>query len=534
MNQLSPTFPTACTRFTSGANAIALLVTVLVCLTQSLFAQESDDAPTLDTTPKPTSAEVSANLDWSGLGKIAVMQSGRLKPLDTVARSSMLMICGKQTVKVEGRPTHAMQWLMDVMCKPELADLYRVFLIHDPDIKALLKLGDEDKRWSFTELAPHLRLLAEQANQASDVQPHQRNRYQRAVLELYSHLNQYTMLKNAIAPEKSPDFGKELAQVQMFTEWLVNNTDKIDEDAIKQLNILKQHYEQLGSRSSIHFVPPIGDLPWQKIGEHMREVLAGLPMDPSVPLFAVIRQAYRQGDWQTVNQMIADHLQTPEQIKAEKVHSEAKFNRIALLVNAMPVYVLALVVTLLAMMLKKRWMLIAGVAITIIAVLMHSSGLGWRMWIEGRPPVINLYGSAVFIGWGATIMALILEKIYKNGLATIAACLIGFSTLIIAHHLSLSGDTIEPVRAVLNSNFWLGTHVIVVTLGYSAMFVAGAIAIIFVIRDVILRNLTTKTYASMGRMAYGIICFAMLFSFVGTVLGGIWADQSWGRFWGWD
>jgi cytochrome c biogenesis factor len=39
---------------------------------------------------------------------------------------------------------------------------------------------------------------------------------------------------------------------------------------------------------------------------------------------------------------------------------------------------------------------------------------------------------------------------------------------------------------------------------------------------------------SLARMAFGILCFATLFSFVGTVLGGIWADQSWGRFWGWD
>jgi ABC-type transport system involved in cytochrome c biogenesis permease subunit len=178
--------------------------------------------------------------------------------------------------------------------------------------------------------------------------------------------------------------------------------------------------------------------------------------------------------------------------------------------------------------------MISGTVIILIAIVTHTTGLGWRMIIEGRPPVINLYGSAVFIGWGATIMAMVLEKIYKNGLGNIAACLIGFSTLIIAHHLSLSGDTIEPVRAVLDSNFWLTTHVLIVTLGYSSMFVAGSLGLLFVIRDVILRNFTKQSYDRAGRMVYGIICFAMLFSFVGTVLGGIWADQSWGRFWGWD
>jgi ABC-type transport system involved in cytochrome c biogenesis permease subunit len=480
----------------------------------------------------PTWAQETVAPDWNALGRIAVLHEGRVKPLDTVARSSMLMICGKQSVTVQGRSMHALEWLMDVMCKPELSDRYRVFLIHDPDIEALLKLGEEDKRWSFMELQPQISLIADQAQQAQGVQSHQRNRYQRAILELYNHLTMYVMLKNSIAPEGSTNFGKEIAQLQSFTQWLTENPTQVDQDAIKQLNILKQHYETLAARSSIHFVPPVADLPWQRIGEHLRHVLAGVKMDPSVPLFAIIRAAYREGNWAMINKMVADHLDRPQE-QLPKVRSEAMFNRVALLVNAMPVYVVGLLITLLAMV-KYNKLLKLGVFVVIIAFVMHTFGLGWRMWIEGRPPVINLYGSAVFIGWGATLMALIMEKIYKNGLSNIAATLIGFSTLIIAHHLSLSGDTIEPVRAVLNSNFWLSTHVIIVTLGYSAMFVAGAIGMIFVVRDVILRNLSPKAFASMGRMAYGIICFAMLFSFVGTVLGGIWADQSWGRFWGWD
>jgi cytochrome c biogenesis factor len=66
------------------------------------------------------------------------------------------------------------------------------------------------------------------------------------------------------------------------------------------------------------------------------------------------------------------------------------------------------------------------------------------------------------------------------------------------------------------------------------MFLAGMLAIIYVIRGVFTRSLTKQTADSLARMTYGVVCFATLFSFVGTVLGGIWADQSWGRFWGWD
>jgi len=90
------------------------------------------------------------------------------------------------------------------------------------------------------------------------------------------------------------------------------------------------------------------------------------------------------------------------------------------------------------------------------------------------------------------------------------------------------------MRAVLDSNFWLATHVVIVTIGYSATYLAGFLALIYVFRGVLTRSLDARTADSLNRMVYGILCFATLFSFVGTVLGGIWADQSWGRFWGWD
>ena len=152
------------------------------------------------------------------------------------------------------------------------------------------------------------------------------------------------------------------------------------------------------------------------------------------------------------------------------------------------------------------------------------------MWLEGRPPVTNLYSSAIFIGWGAVVLGLVLETIlqqrhrHRRGVASI-----GFVTLIIAHHLSLGGDTLEMMRAVLDTNFWLATHVVVVTLGYAATFVAGFLALIYILRGVFTTTLDRRHGArALARMVYGIVCFATLFSFVGTVLGGIWADQSLG------
>jgi ABC-type transport system involved in cytochrome c biogenesis permease subunit len=91
------------------------------------------------------------------------------------------------------------------------------------------------------------------------------------------------------------------------------------------------------------------------------------------------------------------------------------------------------------------------------------------------------------------------------------------------------------LQAVLDTNIWLATHVVVVTLGYMATFLAGILACVYIIGRVCFGAFDDDaSRKTVSRMVYGVLCFALLFSFVGTVLGGIWADQSWGRFWGWD
>ena len=92
----------------------------------------------------------------------------------------------------------------------------------------------------------------------------------------------------------------------------------------------------------------------------------------------------------------------------------------------------------------------------------------------------------------------------------------------------------EMMEAVLDTNFWLATHVTCVTLGYTATFLAGFLGILYIILGLFTTVLEKGGSTMLAKMIYGVVCFATLLSFTGTVLGGIWADQSWGRFWGWD
>jgi ABC-type transport system involved in cytochrome c biogenesis permease subunit len=169
-----------------------------------------------------------------------------------------------------------------------------------------------------------------------------------------------------------------------------------------------------------------------------------------------------------------------------------------------------------------------------LTFLLHTFALVGRIYISGRPPVTNLYSSAIFIGWACVLLGLVLEGIYKMGVGNIVASVVGFSTLVIAHFLSLDGDTFTVLQAVLDTQFWLATHVVCITLGYSTTFLAGMIGIVYILFAHVIPKFDGLQRQQLARMIYGTLCFSIFFSFVGTVLGGLWADDSWGRFWGWD
>jgi ABC-type transport system involved in cytochrome c biogenesis permease subunit len=213
---------------------------------------------------------------------------------------------------------------------------------------------------------------------------------------------------------------------------------------------------------------------------------------------------------------------------------EETFNRIDPFYQAMGLYVLAFLLACFFWLRGDSPLRSSAMVVLIAAFCFHTFGLAARMWIQGRPPVTNLYSSAIFIGWATALLGMVLERFQRDGVGAACSSLVGFVTLVIAHHLAGRGDTLEMLQAVLDTNIWLATHVVAITIGYSAMFLAGMLAILYVIRGVFTRSLAPDNARSLARMIYGVLCFATLFSFVGTVLGGIWADQSWGRFWGWD
>jgi ABC-type transport system involved in cytochrome c biogenesis permease subunit len=459
--------------------------------------------------------------DVEGFGRLPALEGGRVKPIDSVARNALLVIRSQQSFRHEGRTIGADEWLLDVMFRPDVADQQKAFVINDPEVLGLMRLEQtSDRYFSFATIAPHLEEIERQASIAQGIEAQQRTRFQSAIANLYERLFLYYKLRNTVQLAGTAGLGAELG--------------------IATLPGAGRRHAALAELAQFRPIPPApgtsGDQGWQSVGEALGQVARGATPAGLAP-WARLSVAWTAQDPASFARAVSDASAAAGAVRPDAVAQaghEVVFNRAAPFYAGIVIYVLALLAVFVSWLKWPEVLQPAAFGLLVAGALVHTAGLVSRVILQGRPPVTNLYSSAVFVGWAVVILGVILERLYRRGFATSVAAACGVSTLIVAHHLSGDGDTMEMMRAVLDSNFWLGTHVITITIGYSGMFLAGAIAIGWTIWKHVARAPDPSTSKALAGMTYGVICFALFFSFVGTVLGGIWADQSWGRFWGWD
>ncbi len=523
-------------------------------------------------------------------GALPVLLNGRVQPFDSVARNSLLQIRSTGDVPLEEVPSwkfwhhpkklKATEWLLEVMARPEAADTRPVFLIHFSDLLSELKLQDQGveksglRYYTFNQLTPVLDEILKQGQKAAEIKAEQQTTFQKQALKLANAVNLYRRLKFTLQPEGTDNFAQELAEFQknmgpaQAAAQAGEGSKDFDKAAIEKVRQPIEEFRLMAQLGHVLVVPPLDAATardgWQTAGASLLESFRYSSVHPAMTNFAAMTSAYRAQKPEDFNRAVGDYrawLAPRFERELQKGRAEFYYNDVKAFLHATIIYICAFVLA---------WGALLTFAVTptvseslrrssfyliILAGLVHTFGLIYRMVLEGRPPVTNLYSSAIFIGWAAMVLGIIVERIYRVGIGCIVASLAGFVTLLIAHNLALGGDTMEMLRAVLDTNFWLATHVVVVTLGYAATFFAGLLAILFIFLGVFTPLLAHKLKPAgqapsssrsakapvpvdlgkaLAKMVYGVVCFATLFSFVGTVLGGIWADQSWGRFWGWD
>jgi len=512
-------------------------------------------------------------------GKLPLVFNGRLKPMDSLARNSLLEIREKQTLNTEPwkgwnedpKIISANEWLANMMMNAAVADTWPVIRVDNPDLITLLKLPEaspaqhhDGKHYSWNEIAPAFDALNKENDRVQKIDSAQRSAYEHAVAKVFERLMLYQQLKNTLQPQDVQDWKQELSDYETLIPSGIAAVhaqqagQKYDQTIF---NAFANDIQQLTEMSALEaplVVPPQNPTAdWQRVAAVLLDAAKGEKISPAVYAYTTMGDAFRKGDVAAFNNALADYRASlvPNFSPAlDKASSEVFFNQMQPFYAALVIYVIAGLIGVCCWFTLSHTLRLSAVWLVGLAFVIHTTGLIYRMVLEGRPPVTNLYSSAIFIGWGAVILGLILERIHRNGIGVVMSAGIGFITLVIAQNLAVDGDTMEMMRAVLDTNFWLATHVVAVTTGYASTFAAGFLGIIYVLLGAFTNRLdqgfsvpasgaaTARNPAPQGdsfgktiaRMVYGIVCFATLFSFVGTVLGGIWADQSWGRFWGWD
>ncbi|MCH7911344.1 MAG: cytochrome c biogenesis protein CcsA, partial [Candidatus Hydrogenedentes bacterium] len=221
-----------------------------------------------------------------------------------------------------------------------------------------------------------------------------------------------------------------------------------------------------------------------------------------------------------------------------KVPMEVAFYKSKVFFYAQWLFVLGFLLLALSWLnLKNRTLHVASWAGVVVPWALLVIGITVRCIIRGRPPVTTLYETVLFITAVAVLVSLLMEYVNRQRIAIAIASLLGMLGMFLANKYELTNkqDTMPSLQAVLDTNFWLSTHVTIVTIGYAAGLLAAGIAHVYVLGKLFNFKREDKAfYRTITRMVYGVICFGLLTSFVGTVLGGIWANYSWGRFWGWD
>lgn len=176
-----------------------------------------------------------------------------------------------------------------------------------------------------------------------------------------------------------------------------------------------------------------------------------------------------------------------------------------------------------------------SILLFIVGFISHLTGVIFRVIILQRPPVANLYESILFVGLIIALISIIISKLQKNNIGILIGSLICTILQFIAYSYSKSGDTFGVLIAVLDNNFWLGTHVIAITCGYGCSLLLSALAHIYLIKICFKPSIkNTSSMLTLNRYILALCLLSLFLTFLGTILGGIWADQSWGRFWGWD
>ena len=310
-----------------------------------------------------------AGFDLEGFGQLPVLVNGRVMPMDTLARLSLLAMNHHGTCTTsEGKALPQCRWLLDVLMIPERSDAAKVFEVTNPDVLGLFGWQDASGKsvyYSFNDFKPFFGEIEKQAGLAAQTESETRSAFQRGIIKLRQSLGLYVQLLNTVQNEDSPDFGKEL---QTFAQTIRPGAQAIqDREANRPFNdqdlerilLFTRRYHDLGQIEYAYAIPnPKGESNggrWQHISQALLSAITTGNVPYPAMIYGRLISAYRSGDTDGFNHAIREYnpfLDKTIPQEADRSRLEFLFNQAQPFLQAMILY---LIVFVFAMVSWLKW-----------------------------------------------------------------------------------------------------------------------------------------------------------------------------------
>jgi ABC-type transport system involved in cytochrome c biogenesis permease subunit len=499
-------------------------------------------------------------LDMDNFAGIPVLHEGRIKPLDSLARIQILRFA-KREMPTTMSP---IEWLAKTLFNPAVAVEDKIFLIEDGITRHTLGL-EERKRpfYSYAELIKGLEKTTPLVTSWISQDDFEPTEEQANLLAVHENALEYLHLLRSLSailpliieiPEKlvqdyeidnkapitfltlqkfQPDIEEKIRGIISKRGKNPANYSSAEQSIVTlgwQLKTL-QHAGQ--NNAILRVIPLSQDGHYASLWEIIHDGKGSPQTQISFEHWKNLTKAYQNNDkvlWDNSIQIILenDTHATSARITVEKIYNSISPFYISILL-----FSLALILSCIYLVTPLPLIYTSGLAIIALALIAQTLGLVFRVYIMERPPVGTLYESIIFVGLVAPLIAAYTEYRWKNGLGLLSAAISGSILGILGHSMMGEGDNMKVLGAVLNTRFWLTTHVLCITIGYGWCLLTSVLAHVTLLGQAIGR-LPKATESELIKSITTHSMIALLFTTIGTILGGIWADQSWGRFWGWD
>lgn len=487
---------------------------------------------------------IGQNGAFRDLGRIPIQHEGRIKPLDSFARIQLRHLTSHESI--DGAP--AIAWLTMVVFEPENSLRRPLFSLADHTLQAKLGLSDSAQgRYSARDVLAAFDTNRKWLMPIVMADPADLTAEQNTLRDLYQKTSVYLDLLGSLTMLMKLDDTKDTsyldlsksrerlhAEILSLVKRKGQNLKNYTPSELERLRLgmRMDRLNQAATASSLFKIIPSAWnshdawlTPWEALtsGHGSPQGMAYLKR------WQDLMRAYHGKDsvaWSAALDALAITAPSP----AFPLAMEQFYNTLQPFAKAETLYVLGLIFLAIAFRWRRASALRpAAIAVMTAGVLLHAGGIGLRIAILNRPPVGTLYESILFVSLVISAVTLFLYHRLKDHVLLGGGTALSLGLLLIAPSMAAQGDSMEVLVAVLNTNFWLATHVVCITAAYATCIFTALLAHIELYKGALTRKAKySKTLLHKSSLV------ALFLTAFGTVLGGIWADQSWGRFWGWD